>query len=194
MGWSFGKSIRVIGNFLRLNISARGIGFSIGIRGARVSHGPRGTQVNVGRHGFRYRKTLAKTPERPQPQPGLAEAPAMGQPLHRAIDIDLLDATKPTESIENTNRLLSAARNRIVQESKPVWIAAAVKECSRLTEFDNEGEKRLESAREVLRTAEDAESKANAAARIEHIRQLRYRLQDCRAALTNKIEELTIRQ
>lgn len=131
MGWSFGKSIRVIGNFLRLNISARGIGFSIGIRGARVSHGPRGTQVNVGRHGFRYRKTLAKTPERPQPQPGLAEAPAMGQPLHRAIDIDLLDATKPTESIENTNRLLSAARNRIVQESKPVWIAAAVKECSR---------------------------------------------------------------
>jgi len=85
MGWSFGRSIKF--GPLRLNLSSRGVGASVGVRGARVAVGPRGTYVSLGSNGFRYRAKLGRSRQRTMHGRGLAPAndatphmmPAYGQ-------------------------------------------------------------------------------------------------------------------
>lgn len=58
MGWSFRKSIP-IGKLLRINISKRGVGASIGGKGIRLGVGSDGKRrVSVGKGGFRFVKTI----------------------------------------------------------------------------------------------------------------------------------------
>ncbi|GMA52006.1 hypothetical protein GCM10025857_68290 [Alicyclobacillus contaminans] len=46
MGWVFRKCIR-IGKMFRINISKRGVGYSVGLGGVRYSKGPSGKRVRV---------------------------------------------------------------------------------------------------------------------------------------------------
>ena len=57
MGWSFRKS-RNFGPF-RINLSRRGVGWSIGRGGLRLGSGARGPYVSASKFGFNYRKNLA---------------------------------------------------------------------------------------------------------------------------------------
>lgn len=56
MGFYIRKGI----NFgpIRLNLSRRGMGLSLGVKGARIGTGPRGSYVHLGRKGLYYRKFL----------------------------------------------------------------------------------------------------------------------------------------
>ncbi|MBW2063333.1 MAG: DUF4236 domain-containing protein [Deltaproteobacteria bacterium] len=56
MGFYIRKSFRA--GPLRLNLSKRGLGASIGVKGLRVGSGPRGSYVHAGRKGLYYRKNL----------------------------------------------------------------------------------------------------------------------------------------
>ena len=60
MGWFIRRSIR-IGPFLRLNLTRRGVGMSVGVPGARVSVGPSGRRTfSAGRFGIYFRKMLGR--------------------------------------------------------------------------------------------------------------------------------------
>ena len=62
MGWSYRKSFGS-GPF-RVNLSKRGISYSVGVKGARLNFGPNGTFVNLSSHGLTYRQKLG-APGRP---------------------------------------------------------------------------------------------------------------------------------
>ncbi|MBV8370268.1 MAG: DUF4236 domain-containing protein [Candidatus Eremiobacteraeota bacterium] len=45
---------------VRLNLSRRGVGVSVGMRGFRFGTGPRGAYVRAGRGGFYYQQYFAR--------------------------------------------------------------------------------------------------------------------------------------
>jgi hypothetical protein len=57
MGLSFRKSFGT-GPF-RINLSRRGISYSVGVKGARVNFSPSGTYVNLSSHGISYRRKIS---------------------------------------------------------------------------------------------------------------------------------------
>jgi tetratricopeptide (TPR) repeat protein len=57
MGFSFRKSIKIAPG-LRLNMSKKGFGISVGVKGARVSVGPRGTNISSSVGPLQYRAKL----------------------------------------------------------------------------------------------------------------------------------------
>ena len=65
MGWFLRKSFRV--GPLRLNLSKRGIGASVGVKGARLGVDATGTPYAAGgRHGLYFRESLgASHPQEP---------------------------------------------------------------------------------------------------------------------------------
>ena len=75
MGFLFRRSIRI--GPVRLNISRRGIGASIGVRGLRTgvsSTGRRYTRVSLPGTGLGYEHTHQASPEaEPRPEPSPAE-------------------------------------------------------------------------------------------------------------------------
>ncbi len=46
MGWRFSKSISL--GPLRVNLSSKGVGVSVGLKGLRVGTGPSGTRIRAG--------------------------------------------------------------------------------------------------------------------------------------------------
>jgi hypothetical protein len=187
MGWSFWKSFRVLGDFLRLNISTRGIGFSIGVKGARTSIGPRGVQLSLGRNGFRYRKTLksaSSTSVERQFAKNISE-----ESTKKIVTISLLDPQKPTESLENAKRLLAGVNENFSQEAKDLWVTSARRECERLRSFDADGERRLIEAKEFLKKSSNTVEETDAKARIEHISHLRTKLHDAQSLLMEQIDK-----
>jgi hypothetical protein len=76
MGWSFRKS-RNFGPF-RINLSRRGVGWSIGRGGLRLGSGARGPYVSASKFGFNYRKNLAAGAKAGQPTHPGAAAPGTG--------------------------------------------------------------------------------------------------------------------
>ena len=71
MGFRLRKTIR-IGKFLHVNLSKRGVGFSVGVKGARIGIGPRGrrTTLSVPGTGLSYVKEngWSKSPKLPAQQ------------------------------------------------------------------------------------------------------------------------------
>lgn len=57
MGWSFRKSFRIAPG-LRLNLSRRGVGWSVGAKGFRIGRSGGRTRVSSGFGPFRYQKTV----------------------------------------------------------------------------------------------------------------------------------------
>jgi hypothetical protein len=58
MGWTFRKSVRLAPG-VRLNLSKRGAGVSVGPRGAKLSANTRGRRtLSLGRGGLFWRKRL----------------------------------------------------------------------------------------------------------------------------------------
>jgi hypothetical protein len=62
MGWFLRKSIRM--GPVRVNLSKRGIGTSVGVKGLRVGTGPRGPYVAGGRGGVYFRQQLGSSKKR----------------------------------------------------------------------------------------------------------------------------------
>jgi len=57
MGWSYRKSFGV--SPFRINLSKRGISYSLGFKGARVNISSRGTYVSLSSHGITYRQKIS---------------------------------------------------------------------------------------------------------------------------------------
>jgi tetratricopeptide (TPR) repeat protein len=68
MSWYLRKAFQ-IGQFLRLNLSKSGLGYSVGVKGARLGSGPSGDYVHLGRHGLYYRENLSSGADNSQKQP-----------------------------------------------------------------------------------------------------------------------------
>ena len=62
MGWSFRKSIR-LGKGLRINLSRRGIGWSVGGKLLRMAFSRGRTRISSGVGPFRYEKSLSNSPK-----------------------------------------------------------------------------------------------------------------------------------
>jgi hypothetical protein len=79
MGLSFRKSISF--GPMRVNLSTRGIGYSVGVKGARIGVNRRCTYVSMGAAGIQYRKYLhTPTPGHQPPAPRLPQE--MGNLVH----------------------------------------------------------------------------------------------------------------
>lgn len=83
MGWYLRKSMRF--GPMRINLSRRGIGVSVGIKGLRVGTGPRGPYVAGGRGGIYFRQRpggpkRAASRAAPSPTPHLLTAQAVPPP------------------------------------------------------------------------------------------------------------------
>jgi len=59
MGLTYRRSISIL-RWLRINLSGKGIGFSVGPRGAKLSIGPSGTRFTASKSGLQYRKGLSR--------------------------------------------------------------------------------------------------------------------------------------
>ncbi|WP_142683496.1 DUF4236 domain-containing protein [Chitinophaga polysaccharea] len=57
MGWSYRKSFGV--SPFRINLSKKGISYSLGVKGARVNISSRGTYVSLSSHGITYRQKIS---------------------------------------------------------------------------------------------------------------------------------------
>jgi hypothetical protein len=82
MGWSYRKSFDS-GPF-RVNVSNRGISYSIGVKGARVNFGPKGTYVNLSSHGISYRRKISgpTVPSSPEYPENAVMYPVIYEPVH----------------------------------------------------------------------------------------------------------------
>jgi hypothetical protein len=82
MGWSYRKSFGS-GPF-KINVSNRGVSYSIGVKGARVNFGPKGTYVNLSSHGICYRQKIsgASAPTAPASPSEGPQHLAVYEPVH----------------------------------------------------------------------------------------------------------------
>ncbi len=84
MGWSYRKSINL--GPLRINLSKRGVGYSVGAGGVRIGQNARGQRyVTAGAGGVLYRKTLGTAPVAPTPR--LPHPPAPPPPAQRSAPV-----------------------------------------------------------------------------------------------------------
>lgn len=76
MSWSYRKSF---GSFpVKVNLSKRGVSYSVGIKGAHINLSSRGTYVNLNFNGISYRQKISGPPA-PHPSPS-------PRPLDRPLD------------------------------------------------------------------------------------------------------------
>src|ERR1700742_952335 len=87
MGWSYRKSFSA-GPF-RLNLSKRGVSYSVGVKGARVNFSSRGTYVNLSSHGISYRSKISGVPVSHVPQ----LIPAGFEEVHNIASADIAQLT-----------------------------------------------------------------------------------------------------
>ena len=106
MGIRYQKRVNILGNFLRLNLSKSGVGFSMGVNGFRISRGPSGTILTLGipGSGLSYRKHLAP-------------------PSGKWSDLLKKDEDKPTEKKQLKAQSVAEAEDLPVLQGEPGFFA-----------------------------------------------------------------------
>lgn len=118
MGLSFSKSIR-LGAGVRLNLSGRGIGVSVGIPGLRFGVGPRGFSATASAGGFSYRATAplrrsatARSANVHAPAPRNVQIPDVPMQAIASTGIEQLQDSTSAELVEELRR-----KDRVL----PLW-------------------------------------------------------------------------
>ncbi|PUZ29361.1 hypothetical protein DCC81_07870 [Chitinophaga parva] len=102
MSWSYRKSF---GSFpVKINLSKRGVSYSVGIKGAHINISSRGTYVNLSANGISYRQKITGPPA---PPPSLPPRPLdHPQPVHNigSASVEQLTDTDSTAFITELNQ------------------------------------------------------------------------------------------
>ncbi|QNE42073.1 MULTISPECIES: DUF4236 domain-containing protein [Hymenobacter] len=106
MGFSFRKSISF--GPMRVNLSTRGIGYSVGVKGARIRVNRRGTYVSLGAGGIQYRKYIQQTTTHSPSYPPAPLPPTAQGHLH-TITSDEITQLSDVDSQDFINELTEKA-------------------------------------------------------------------------------------